>query len=422
MKKQLLSTSALVAAGMIAAATGTPTTAQAQQTAQAPASSPITVQVGGYMRQFAGWFDSQDRRAATPASSPSATAKSPSVGVKSDTEIYFQGKTTLANGISVSMRVELEGNTSNDMIDESFAAVEGAFGRIELGSTDAAGTKTLIGSPTPVLGIGNFNAPGNFGANTLRLYGSTTGNASVAAGMQLQDDDAEKISYYTPRFEGFQLGLTYTPRIAQDTNSAAIANLDSGASANYQHGFGAGLNFTRAFGAMDVAASAGYYKLKKPTNDADVNTTTISDPEAYSFGLQVGYAGFRVGGAYGVMKNQWIEGNLAPGNNNVVGSGGNFVSTLNDGEIYELGVTYTFGPAVVGANYNHGSFAGSLLPGDEKYQIYSVSGRYTLGPGVDVQAFVFHADMKGDGTLLVNGADMDNNKITGVITGLILSF
>jgi len=420
MKKQLPSTSALVAAGMIAAATGTPTTAQAQQTAQAPASSPITVQVGGYMRQFAGWYDSQDRRAASPAAGPTGTAKSPSVGVKSDTEIYFQGKTTLANGISVSMRVELEGNTSNDMIDESFAAVEGAFGRIEIGSTDAAGTKTLIGSPTPVLGIGNYNAPGNFGANTLRLYTSTTGNASVAAGMQLQDDDAEKISYYTPRFEGFQLGLTYTPRIAQDTNSAAIANLDSGVASNYQHGFGAGLNFTRAFGAVDVAASAGYYKLKKPTNDADLNTTTLSDPEAYSFGLQVGYAGFRVGGAYGAMKDQWVEAGLTPGNNNV---GPSFVNNLNSGKIYELGVTYTFGPAVIGANYNYGVFAASnALPNDESYKIYSVSGRYTLGPGVDVQAYVFHSEMKGEGTALTNGIDLDNNKITGVITGLILSF
>src|SRR5262245_2829856 len=40
---------------------------------------------------------------------------------RQDVEIYMMGKTTLDNGISVGAKIELEGQQSNDQIDEVWA-------------------------------------------------------------------------------------------------------------------------------------------------------------------------------------------------------------------------------------------------------------------------------------------------------------
>jgi outer membrane protein OmpU len=427
MKKQLLSTSALVAAGMIAAV-ATPSTVQAQQTAQAPASSPIQVQVGGYMRQYFGYVDQDDTSvASTTVAQQTQTQKPRAINVTSDTEIYFSGKTTLSNGISVAMRVELEGNTSNDMIDESFATIEGAFGQIYLGSTDHVAAKLLIAAPNaapgPITAVGGVY--GNYGLNAgLKNGGSTSVTPGIGNAIQMNDDDAEKISYVTPRFAGFQAGISYTPELVQDHVGAGFARTES--RTTYNRGIAVGANFTRAFGAFDVAVGAGYNKLQAPSVDASNPTVaTMPDPEGYAIGAQIGYAGFRLGGGYANVKDQAAPLGLAAGNaagaasNTITGFGDNW----NHGSVYEVGLTYTFGPAAVGINYVNGeSKDTTALAGDSKYEAIGVNGKYTLGPGVDVIGAVIHYRMKGEGTSTLNGSDIDNTKATAIVTGLSLSF
>ena len=68
MKKQLLTTSALVAAGMMATAGG----ASAQT---APASQPIQVTVGGYMYQFVSYVSQDDRSNGSSSSQATLTSK-----------------------------------------------------------------------------------------------------------------------------------------------------------------------------------------------------------------------------------------------------------------------------------------------------------------------------------------------------------
>jgi len=292
MKKQLLTTSALVAAGMLAA----PGLATAQT---APASQPIQITVGGYMYQFFSYVSQDDRNNGSSATQATTTARPAKFSSNHDAEIYFQGKTTLANGISVGIRVELEAATEADQIDEAFAFVEGAFGRIEMGSTDNAAFKTSIHSPEAMTGIavggGYMLLTGNLVANPTK---STHLSSPISATLPLfNDNDSERISYYTPRFEGFQLGLSYAPELTQDKHNNAMGFWSS-QNNSYHSGVAVGLNFTRAFGPIDIAASAGYTQYKKPeTSGLMVTNATLSDPKAYLAGLQVGYAGFRLGGS-----------------------------------------------------------------------------------------------------------------------------
>jgi outer membrane protein OmpU len=305
------------------------------------------------------------------------------------------------------------------MIDESFMAIEGAFGRIELGSTDHAAMKTKIGAP-------DLASRGPGFTNQATMIGNTIQNPTKSSGadgpfgsswLRFMDNDSERISYYTPRFEGFQLGLSYTPEISQDRGD--LVKYEGN---NYKNSFSAGLNFTRSFGAFDTAAYAGYV-----THDAPdfANGATKKDPKAYGVGAQVAYAGFRLGGSYSKFKDGYALG----GANNTVGSqvsttgSTGQIDNVNDGRAFDVGLTYTFGPAEVGITYFDGKTkASTTISGDDKSKIYSISGRYTLGPGVQLLATGFHAKIEGEGTTLSAGQDTDNNKATGILGGVVLSF
>ena len=85
MKKVLLGTTAIVAAGMIASS-------------PASAAENISAKVGGYMEQWIGY--------ATVDQSGS-TRDIDGFDIKSDSEIHFTGMTTLDNGIEFGVNVQL---------------------------------------------------------------------------------------------------------------------------------------------------------------------------------------------------------------------------------------------------------------------------------------------------------------------------
>lgn len=64
------------------------------------------------------------------------------------------GETTLDNGIMFGVNVQLEAETCGDQIDESYMYVEGAFGRIEIGSEDPATDAMFYGAPQIIAGVG----------------------------------------------------------------------------------------------------------------------------------------------------------------------------------------------------------------------------------------------------------------------------
>ena len=130
MKKILLGSTALVAAGMIASA---------------PASAKMKLSVGGYMEQWVGYVSQDDVGAADYSG----------VDVKSDSEVHFKGMTKLDNGMSVGVNMQLEGNGGGDTIDESYLIVKGGFGEINLGSENSAMYKMHYGAKD--MGIG-FNS------------------------------------------------------------------------------------------------------------------------------------------------------------------------------------------------------------------------------------------------------------------------
>ena len=175
----------------------------------APANAQVSLDLGGHFKGYVSWLD-QDTTAANDERS---------IDILRETEIHFTGETTLDNGLTVGFHAEADVDDGEFAQDESYLYMSGTWGRVNFGSEDGAAYLMQVAAPSAdsnVDGIRQYVNPVNYGlatANTT-LTGFNTG------GLDYDNDastDADKITYMTPVFNGFQAGVSYTP----DTNNLA---------------------------------------------------------------------------------------------------------------------------------------------------------------------------------------------------------
>ena len=355
MKKQLIGTTALVSAGLLAGS------AVGQD---ARAADPLSLSIGGYYQVGIEYRDEDD-------SSGEPGANLQDLGVYDDGEIQFTASTTLDNGIGVKARIEYEarnqgsGSSTSSQTDERYLNFSGAFGQLRIGSDDDAAYSMQYQAPVGAYQIGvnttTFAVPST-GGNSITSYPTTYISAS---------SDSQKIIWFSPRMAGFQLGLSYAPD-GGSTNESNIPLSDSDPGSQ-EDVFSIGLNFVETFGDVDVAVAGGY---NQGSSEAQATTGTIptvgtntDDLEQWSAGLNLGFAGFTVGAS-------------------ALGSNGGLD---NDGDIFtwDAGVTYATGPITVGFTWltseiEDGTSISAGSSGDDELDSFVVSGTYNMGPGVDV--------------------------------------
>ncbi|MEL6999788.1 MAG: porin [Pseudomonadota bacterium] len=413
MKKVLLGTSAIA----LAAATS----ANAAE---------WNVKVGGYHNQMVA-FASSDQDNNTGADFDG-------VDVKQNAEIFFLPSITLDNGLKFGANVQLEsagGTGTPDTIDESYLYVRGSFGEINLGSENSAGYKMTYGAPNKA--IIAFNSPstdqyipwtGNGAGNG--IFRSTLGSTFIEND---RNNDADRITYYTPRFAGFQVGVSYARDGLQDTNGQQDIN----AGGTLSDIFDIGANYVNDFGGVNVALSARWGIASKEGADAVAASPTVftnaagvvtvdptggatpagsteivagtaasaagasTDPTVLAFGANVGFGGFTIGGS-------WAEQN----------DSGN-----NDGTAFDVGVSYETGPWGFSAVWFHGEnvdddqgFASGL---DEEQDTFGIGIDYKLAKGVRLNAFGAYVDFSEDDPAAATNRDTDGFIIG---TGIGLSF
>jgi len=171
----------------------------------AEASDGIKLEVGGFFNMvYQGVFDKKSEGRFGNHHSPD--------GFNHNAEIDFEGETTLDNGLTVGAHIELEGENSDDQIDQSFVYWQGGFGKFQIGSQDKAIANYCLLPP---------GATSNFSAYSPNAWGSNDPIGSNAACVDTEGD-SQGIAYLTPTFGGFQLILSYTPsNNAEDYTEAA---------------------------------------------------------------------------------------------------------------------------------------------------------------------------------------------------------
>ncbi len=359
------------------------------------AAEKITLGLGGYMEQYIGFADNE--------SDPGRTDYR-SFDVQSDTEIWFEGSTTLDNGLKFAVKIEMEADgedagTSN--IDESYLDISSAsFGALRIGYEDAA--TSLMHNVAPNYG------PSFDDADTWVVSNIVNQTDSY---ILLGQGDEAKISYFTPRFYGLQAGVTYVPELengrasGNGSNTTPMPNAINGAG----DAWFAALNYTAEFGGLGVAADYGYGRASGALNDYTAGTLdqNIRSADGHQVGLVLTYGGFEFGGGW--QYSNEVHGSLAAGN-----------SAANEGTVWEIGAGYKPGPWGVSISYLRSEQTAALsVPGDDEANITALSGVYNLGPGIDVHGSLYYVDY--DSETPNNDANF-NSGGWAVVGGLVLSF
>ncbi|MCA3245672.1 MAG: porin [Azospirillum sp.] len=442
MKKTLYGTTAIVALGLAIVAAAP---ASAQAPAQGFSSTNFQFTVGGLARGFVGGVSQTQIGAATAANNAApavaAGGNLQSFDIQRDYRLDLTARSTLPNGMVASAVVQIQpnsgpytgaGGTAGAGIESQFrrnwVALQSAFGEVRIGALDNAAMQMTQRSMDAFTAGSTTNAGKALNDYTVRPNVFGTDDAIGATNMRMYDRSADKIAYFTPRIEGFQLGANYTPEASKDRNSG----LATGTGGVLQRGYAFAGNYVNTFGGLGVRASAGYVQWKNPRNNV-TGGADGSDLSVWGLGGGVTYMGFDFGGSYAQYDNMMSQPGANPLRLDAAGTAGatGVARFMADIRVFELGLGYTMGPARMSINYMNGE-SGTVKnantttavtaltnAGKDKLHTYSVSGAYTMGPGVNLEATVFHVRATGPFTS-VNVQNVQ--KATGLLTGLILTF
>ncbi|EME70497.1 hypothetical protein H261_07703 [Paramagnetospirillum caucaseum] len=428
MKKILFASTALVAAGMMSAGA-------------ASAAEKIKLDISGYSKWWVVgvWQDDSFQEQAGLA----AASYRSNADVKGDNEIHFKGSTALDNGLKVGVVITMEAGGHSDGvtdgIDNAYSWIEGGFGKV-LAGMHANGTSLLhVQAPDAAANftkggmmLGNFSVsrPGTvMGMNQRVGYTSSSNTTNI-----ISDDKAEKLTYVAPSFYGLTLGASYVPNVARNATGTSLGGHSRGTGNDRLQAWGGGALYANTFGPVGVKASAGYVwvDLKAVANKAE-NAFTQQ-----SYGAQLSYAGFTLGGSFQRASDDRRNG----GNTAAALSGTSQIGTIKGaqaagvdvdfgGYAYDVGLQYASGPYAVSFAYFHSSVIGlsntTLRNGkDDTIDAYQASGKYNLGPGVDVLASVGYIEYRDQRDGIAGATAAVNSQYSNsgwaAMTGLSLAF
>ncbi len=349
MRKILLATTAIIAAGAFAS----------------PARAELEVTVGGFTAFQAAMFDND-------------TANNTTRDFQSEAEIDVRADATADNGLQYGAKVALQASTS-DSYNASDVGVylAGGWGRVEMGDMDGASQLVVF---APTVGIGQIN-----GSYDDYVPSTATGHMLNDRGdhnfTAYDTDTATKVTYYTPKFAGFQAGVSYAPEAGSVLQGETITFTED--TADSSDNFEFGLGYEGEFSGVMFKAGGNYVVGSAPTGTEDLN--------AWSLGAQVGYQGFRFGGGYTDNGDSLATSGTAD----------------DDIDSWNLGLTYENGPWGVGISYLDVDFdtngmastlgGGSAGVGGD-YTAWALGGTYTVAPGLTVGADLAFFDRNATGT------------------------
>ncbi|WP_340116353.1 porin [Pelagibius sp. 7325] len=300
-------------------------------------------------------------------------------GFATNTEIHVNGSIMADNGITFGFRVELEadaGATNN--VDENSVWASGGFGKLEFGNNDGVEDTFMVNGSNSGVDYGGVGNPtSNFLDDGNAFVGAARTSVDLRGGVE--SSDATKISYTTPNFSGFSMGLSYTPNTAHDGEGNSFTGSDDG---GFHDQIGVGLGYEGEFNGfgLELALVGAYASADEEPED---------DAYGIGGGIAVSFSGFTI--ATGAVYDDFDD------------NGGK-------GWAWDAGIGYAAGPWSFSVNGIYSEDDDS----DDELLAGSANVGYNLAPGVSVflTGYVGNEDL---------GAGGDND-IVAVTSGLKLAF
>jgi hypothetical protein len=370
MKKLLLASTALL--GFVAAAT--------------PAAAELNLDLGGHFRGYGVFNDNDEVGAADSLHS---------FDFRRDTEVHFTGEATSDNGLTVG--AHYEGFVGGDIAtDEAYAYFSGNWGRVNFGSEDGAAYLLQVAAPSADsnvdglrIAIQNVNATGAdvatlgalpgagyTGVFTDRYSSNVAGNGSFLLDYDHADfQDTERLTYLSPKYMGFQAGLSYAPEAGQKIigNGLAQAAQDDDVN-NFENLWEAGLRWDGEFEGFGISTGAGYSHASAENDTAAATAVgdVGDDLDTWNVGLNVVFQGFSVGGA-------WLSSDTGVDDGTAAGAD-------LESDTWVIGAAWDNGPYHVGVSYldQEVESGASTVDADKA----TIGAGYTYGPGMSFRGAV----------------------------------
>jgi len=354
MKRVLLGSTALAAAGLLAAV--------------ASAADGVTLQIGGRYKGAAGVVPSED----ISASSGVAGHDLRDYVFKQDVEVDFEGKTVLDNGLAVGAALELEGQTTaDDQIDSVYAFFSGGFGQIRFGDTEEAyaqlcylvpSASELFGADSPDINFSNAGVAG---------YAATNGTCYGI------DDNSTKLVYFSPTFAGFTFAASFAPDNTEDTRNvlAGAGTRLRNDDAQNSETLSVAAQFAHDFNGVTLTLGGG----GTVSFDKEANPNNTGRARGYNAYAQVEWSDVTIGAATELRQNLGDDG--------------------ADQWVYGLGATYDWDPWSFGLGWTHGAYEkatgeNGVGPFNADHDIVSATVSYELVDGISVDGVVEYSDYR----------------------------
>jgi hypothetical protein len=406
MKKLLIATTAVAGLAMFA----TPAMAQG-----------LSLDLGGFYRGYALSIDDD-----APGGAATSTAD---FDLRYDSEIYFTGEVTLDNGLTVGVHNEIDlghegaANTIfNDTTDETYVYFSGNWGRVNVGREDGAQYLLQVAAPSAdsnVDGLRQYFNGMNFyesapGLNRLAALGingwaafapATVNGMAYAKGFDYANDMARyanKLTYFTPKFNGFQAGVTYAPEMTDGIKSinngvGGVAGDSDGG--QYGDVWELAARWDGEFNGVGLSFGAGYGKASLELTNGAPATVGSDDRTQWNLAAAATWNQFSGGVSY-------KEDNFG-----IAGGAGLF----DQEETWVFGLAWDNGPWHAGASWMNSDYKYTGAT-DVEYDRYTVGGGYEFGPGMSFRGAVAF------GSLDNNAAAADNRDFTQVTLGTEVNF
>lgn len=402
MKKILLGTTGLVGALLIASA--------------ASAETP-KVTLGGFS-DFQAGFVGQSNNPANNRFASTAGTKNQDYGFRNANQINVKidGKTDsgLGYGAEIDLLADITNQADNQGTNaaRTFTYLESKWGRVELGGNKSAAATMRVDASSIAVATGGINGAwtyfvtgtpttGTGGTGFITTSKLPTEHGSTYAWGDETTNNATKISYYTPSWQGLQLGVSYTPNAGD--RGQTMNRLDGGTGSGLSDVFDVGLGYSRTFMSAWKFNAAATYEHASGDNAA-LSTTTLygtDDVNAYNVGASLAYQSFSIAGSYG----NWDDAGMKPSTRRV------------GGDYWTAGLGYAAGPVGLSATYINSELDESVVASrSNDFNNVVLGAEYKLAPGLTPYAEVSFFDFNGGATTHYN------NNGGAVVLGTQLAF
>jgi len=400
-KKYLLGTTSLVAATVMAGGTAL---AEAQ---------PLNMSLSGvYAFDVHKFSEDQD-----------GGADNHGLVTAQDAEVNINMRGELDNGMKIGGRIELEASNNGDQIDQQWITLEAGWGRLDIGGVNSGryNLSWTVNAPNVAHGISSgvqtewLTHNGGLGAFAFR---APLGSANLDA-----SNDDQGIHYYSPRYNGIQLALSYRPSVSSTQGggggSENIGKIDQ--ATNYTDAMDIGVHYTGDMGGVGLTALLGWATASAPTNAelafSNGGAKAFADWEMMNAGIRLTYDNLIIGGMIADASEGFCRETGDGAGGAVDSDCADATDRSTEGTAYTFGVRYNMGAMAVSAQLHEGAVEDSIgITGDSELQVMSIGLSYTLGPGLRVIASYQDAELSNEDGIAANGNQGESFSV-GVAAG-----